>query len=48
MALLTSSRSDGDISGEIAEVVGYDELDLAMNLVQHRQLIVAQVSYSLL
>ena len=46
ISLLTSSRSDGDISGEIAEIVGFDELDLATGLVQNRQLIVTRVSDS--
>lgn len=43
MNLLASERSDGDIQGEIAEIVGFDALELATSLVQHRQRIVAQV-----
>jgi hypothetical protein len=44
MDLLKSRRSDEEVSGEVAEIVGYDELEFATSLVQHRHAIVNQVS----
>ncbi|KAG9057370.1 hypothetical protein FS842_007071 [Serendipita sp. 407] len=40
--LLTSERSDSGISEEIAELVGFDMLEFATDLVQHRQTLVQQ------
>jgi hypothetical protein len=47
MELLTSGRSDEEVSGEVAEIVGFDELEFVTSLVQHRHAIVNQVSFSI-
>ncbi|PVF94776.1 putative RNA helicase [Serendipita vermifera] len=41
--MLSSPQSDNEISGEIAEIVGFDELDLAMKLVQERRVLINQL-----
>ncbi|KIM25210.1 hypothetical protein M408DRAFT_26410 [Serendipita vermifera MAFF 305830] len=38
--LLASRKSDEEISGELAELVGYDELDFVASMVQNRHLLV--------
>jgi len=45
MGLLTSKESDEQISGDAAEIVGYDQLDFVASLVQHRHSIANQVSF---
>ncbi|KAG8829512.1 hypothetical protein FRC17_006484 [Serendipita sp. 399] len=40
--LLSSDRSDSEIAEDIAEVVGFDMLELATDLVQHRRNLVEQ------
>lgn len=43
MELLASKRSDDEISGELAELVGYDELEFVTGVVQSRHQLVSQV-----
>jgi len=41
---LSSSRPDDDISGDIAELVGFDDIELVMEILDNRALIVQEVS----
>ncbi|KAH9943329.1 Sec63-domain-containing protein [Epithele typhae] len=44
LSLLISSRSDDDISGELAELVGFDNIDLSSSLISSRKEAAQQIS----
>ncbi len=44
MNLLTSNKTDEEISGELADLVGYEELEFVTSVVQNRGSLVNQVS----
>lgn len=43
-SLLSSSRPDDEISGELAELVGFDNIDLSMQLLANRHEAAQQIS----
>lgn len=43
--ILTSERSDDEIQAELVDILGYDELDLVIHIVQQRRGIVENVSH---
>lgn len=45
--ILSSDRHNDDISGEIAEMVGFDEIDLVMDMLNERAAVVHEVRHYL-
>lgn len=41
--ILSSDRHDDAISGEIAEIIGFDDIDLVMNIIQERRTVAQKV-----
>lgn len=44
MDLLSSSRTDDEISGEVAELVGFDQIELVTDLLESRRSAAKEVS----
>ena len=44
MVLLSSSRTNDEISSEIAELVGFDQIELVMDLLGSRRSVAKEVS----
>jgi len=47
MAILQSKRPDDDISAELAELLGFEDIDLVMELIHNRSQIVEQLAVRL-
>lgn len=43
-SILFSSRPNDDISGEIAELIGFDEIELVMEILDNRTSVMMEVS----
>lgn len=41
---LASSRPNDEVSGEIAELIGFEEIELVMDIMAHRALVSQDVS----
>jgi hypothetical protein len=39
-----SNRRDDEISGELAELVGFDDIQLAMEILESREIVLDQVN----
>ena len=42
-SLLSSSRSTDDISEELFDILGYDDIELVSDILQNRQAVLAEV-----
>lgn len=42
-SILTSNRTDDEISGELVELLGYDELDNVIGIINDRESVIVQV-----
>lgn len=46
--ILTSPRKDDDISGELAELIGYEDIELVVEILNNRPLVVQEVRREIL